>query len=192
MQRTEKTAGRRRRHWTDVLAFLWGLAEATVFFIVPDVLITHAALRGWTAGLRTALFAVAGALPGGLIMYLLGAHWPQEMRALLDLVPAVSSQMIDGVADQIARFGYLAVFLGPLWGAPYKLYAALAPQGVLSLPLFLLLSLPARLLRFVLLALLAAGIGQWLRQLFGRRAALIAWAAAWTVFYAAWFALMPN
>ena len=66
------------------IAAAWGLAEATLFFIVPDVLLT------WLAGFRPRLVwrAVAaclgGALLGGLLMYLAAADSPERMRALLD------------------------------------------------------------------------------------------------------------
>ena len=50
-------------------AFVWGAAEAFLFFIVPDVLIGYAALRrGARAGLIAAVLAALGASVGGAAM----------------------------------------------------------------------------------------------------------------------------
>ena len=48
-------------------AGLWGLAEATLFFIVPDVWLNLAGRRRLEAGLL-------GALIGGALIYFWGAH----------------------------------------------------------------------------------------------------------------------
>jgi membrane protein YqaA with SNARE-associated domain len=186
--RREKHAARK----LDLPAFLWGLAEATFFFIVPDVWITFRALHGIKRGLNAALFAAAGALPGGALMYWLGTVRPEAVRMWLDAVPAVSAAMIENVGEQLARLGLWGLFLGPLSGTPYKIYAALAPQAGFSLPVLLAVSLPARLLRFVLLAGVSAAAGRWLKQHFGFRAALWTWALLWSAFYVLWFSLMPG
>src|SRR3546814_4475619 len=47
------------------ISLLWGFAEATVFFVVPDVWISRRALSSWRAALRSCGFALAGALVGG-------------------------------------------------------------------------------------------------------------------------------
>ena len=59
-----------------------GIAEATVFFIVPDVWISFVALRrGWQAGALAAFFACIGALIGGAIMYLWGSNDTEQRTA---------------------------------------------------------------------------------------------------------------
>ena len=51
------------------IAALWGLAEATLFFVVPDVAISvFTLIRGIPAGLRAALAAAIAAAIGGLAM----------------------------------------------------------------------------------------------------------------------------
>src|SRR3546814_3695958 len=49
------------------VSLLWGFAEATVFFVVPDVWISRRALSSWRAALRGCGFALAGALGGGVL-----------------------------------------------------------------------------------------------------------------------------
>ena len=43
-----------------VASALWGFAEATVFFVVPDVILTMTAVR---CGLRTGLISALAPLP---------------------------------------------------------------------------------------------------------------------------------
>lgn len=104
-------------------AFVWGLAEATVFFIVPDVLLSFVALRSLRRAFTCCLLALAGALLGGVGMYWLGQQWPEAMTRLLDRIPAIAPPMLARVARELADSGALAIMLGPLSGTPYKAYA---------------------------------------------------------------------
>ena len=174
------------------VAALWGFAEATVFFLVPDVLLTWIALHDRRAALRSCLAALLGALLGGALMFAWGAREPAAARAFLDRVPAISPGMLARVEAEIADRGALALFTGPLRGTPYKIYAVAAGGRGEELWSFLAISVPARLLRFLLLTLLAAWVAA--RPLRGwslrRKRALHA--ALWGAFYSAYFALMPN
>ncbi|HKH69104.1 MAG TPA: hypothetical protein VKA75_17210, partial [Reyranella sp.] len=68
-------AGHRVGLW--LAGLLWGLAEATAFFVVPDVLLTFVAQRrGLIPALAVMLFVVAGAALGGLAMWWIGGVYP--------------------------------------------------------------------------------------------------------------------
>jgi hypothetical protein len=69
---------------SDGLAFAWGLAEATVFFVVPDVWISRLALSSWRAALRGCALALVGALVGGVLLYLAGGRHEAALLALYD------------------------------------------------------------------------------------------------------------
>lgn len=56
------------------IAFGWGFAEVTFFFVAPDVWIGLLALFNLRAGLRAVAWAVFGALLGGTILYTVGAQ----------------------------------------------------------------------------------------------------------------------
>ena len=56
--------------WT---AMAWGFAEATFFFIIPDVFLTYIALKNWRQATRACFWALGGALIGGAVMYAWGA-----------------------------------------------------------------------------------------------------------------------
>ena len=168
-------------------ALAWGLAEATLFFIVPDVLLSAVALRGRALALRLCLWTLTGALAGGTLMYLWGSHSIDAASQALIRVPAISQSMLENVAAALQQAGVLATFLGALTGTPYKIYAALAPEAGISLAAFMAISIPARLIRFVLIALAAAWIA---RRWFGNwshRQRLLLLLGIWTVFYIAYF-----
>ena len=172
-------------------AFFWGLAEATLFFIVPDVLLSAVALRDRAWALRLCLWTLGGALIGGLVMYQWGRHDVEQASQVLTRVPAIGDTMLIRVATDLERLGSLATFLGPLTGTPYKLYAALSPEAGISLAAFLLISIPARLIRFALIAVIISSItNKWLRHWsYRQRLSLIL--TLWAAFYLVYFLLMP-
>jgi hypothetical protein len=78
-----------------IAAALWGFAEATLFFLVPDVLLTGIAMRkGLRVALLASLAAAAAATAGGLIMYRWAAADAAGARQVIDLLPAVSPAQI--------------------------------------------------------------------------------------------------
>lgn len=172
-------------------AFLWGTFEATLFFIVPDVLITWLAARQLRRAMVAAVFATGGAILGGLLMLAWGRQDPAAALSALDLVPAVNGPMLEQVRADLDRHGLAAMFAGPLLGVPYKIYAVQAGHLHLAAGSFLLVSIPARLIRFVLLALAVATVRRfWLPHWPQAQFAAIL-LAAWTTFYLGFFTLMP-
>lgn len=193
-------AGERRREadrwlhgWrAQAVAALWGLAEATVFFVVPDVWISRLALSSWRAALRGCAFALAGALVGGVLVYLAGGRHEAALLALSDRLPAIGPGLIARVQVQLHDLGGLGLLVGGFSGAPYKLYAAQAMSAGLGLPVFIACSVVARGARFLAVALLARGVARWATQRFGDAAVRRVWWVAWIAFYALYWTLMPG
>lgn len=177
----------------NALALLWGFAEATLFFIVPDVWLSAIAVwRGRRAALLATAWTVAGAVIGGGLIHGWAARDQAAVIALIDRLPAISPAMIAGVGDALDRLGVGAMAIGALSGVPYKIYAAMAPAAGVSLLTFLAMSLPARAIRFLLVAVVA----DWLNRLLARRLAL-RWrftilSLIWAVFYGTYFLVMPG
>jgi hypothetical protein len=171
-------------------AFGWGLAEAMVFFIVPDVLLTAIGCRSIRAALKATGFAILGALLGGLIMYWFAAVSPETSRALLTHVPAIHPRLIEDVRSRLSERGLIAVLFGPAGGVPYKIYAVEWGVRHGNLPLLLLISIPARGIRFLFSILLTGGIcrliAPWTKRRVQTEMAILA--LFWVVFYAFYFA----
>lgn len=171
-------------------AFLWGLAEATLFFIVPDVLLSLLALKNRRHAWIASGYAVAGAMLGGALMYAWTARDAGQVYSLLVSIPAISPELIDRARAQLDEWGYPSLFAGAFSGVPYKLYASEAGAAVLPLAGLLAVTIPARALRFVLVVAVVNGISR--RWLSGwshaRRAALLL--AGWALFYGGYFSVM--
>lgn len=172
------------------LAFAWGLSEATFFFIVPDVLLTLLACRALRPALKATVASLVGALAGGVLMYVMGAREPGFARVFLDHIPAISPALITRVAGQVDEIGLMAVLLGPLKGIPYKIYAVEWGARGGSFLAFMLISIPARYVRFFLTALIARGIARLIEPLTHHRALIemIILVVIWITFYSFYFA----
>ncbi len=173
-----------------VLAFAWGLTEATFFFIVPDVLLTLVACRALRPALKATLASLAGALLGGALMYAFGVHEQHTARVFLDRVPAISPELIERVASQINEGGSLAVLLGPLKGIPYKIFAVEWGARGGSFIEFMLISIPARYVRFLLVVAATRLIARIIEPLTAHRSTIevTVLAVIWIGFYSFYFA----
>jgi membrane protein YqaA with SNARE-associated domain len=182
---------RRRRGW-HLVAFLWGAAEATVFFIVPDVLLSFLALRAPRLALAACTSAVAGAVLGGMSVHALAVRAPSTAQAMIDAVPWIGPTLVGTIRTGFAADGWWALFRGPFIGEPYKVFALLAPDLGFGRWAFAAMSVPARGLRFVLVVLAVALVARLLaRHLpwLHRPALLI---LVWIGVYAVYWSSLPE
>jgi membrane protein YqaA with SNARE-associated domain len=168
------------------------MSEAVVFFVIPDVLITRAALGSLRSGLLAAAIALAGALVGGTISYLWGAADLEGARHVLDALPAISVGMLDHARHALESDGMFAAFVGAFSGVPYKVFAVHAASAHIPLPVFVLASIPVRGIRFVLLAMIARAFARYAVPAWTPQRLQRAWALAWIVNYAIYWSVMPN
>ena len=147
--------------WSIIIAFVWGFAEATAFFIVPDVYLGFVALFNWRRGLSAMIAALIGAILGGSVMYVLAMNNPSGLNLFLTRVPLIDTTLVNDVADKMRTDGLITLLHGPLRGTPYKIYAAQAGEQSLPFLYFLLMTIPARLERFLPVVLVFGGIGKW-------------------------------
>jgi membrane protein YqaA with SNARE-associated domain len=178
---------------TDVVSPLWGVAEATLFFVVPDVWISHIAIRhGLRKGLASSVGALAGAMVGGVVMYCWGMRDGDGAMSIILRLPAIDRMMITEVDNEVQRRGAAALLLGPLRGRPYKLYAVAAGHRSEPLAQLLLWSVPGRLVRFALTAVGGAGARRMLRDRLDQRGRTMASWLAWTGIYAIMWTVGPG
>ena len=147
--------------WSIIIAFVWGFAEATAFFIVPDVYLGFVALFNWRRGLSAMIAALIGAILGGSVMYVLAMNNPSGLNLFLTRVPLIDTILVNDVADKMRTDGLITLLNGPLRGTPYKIYAAQAGEQSLPFLYFLLMTISARLERFLPVVLVFGGIGKW-------------------------------
>lgn len=172
------------------IAFLWGLAEASLFFIVPDVWLTIISRRKLDRAKYEAIgFAILGALVGGTAIYWLARLDPDRMLGLIAEVPGINRVMVDKVRVQVGTSGLPALLLGPLQGIPYKIYAAQWGITNGSLIWFWLISIPARGIRFVITSVLTRLI--WIfgqkKIKFWNQCDLALLLSFWVLFYLCYF-----
>jgi membrane protein YqaA with SNARE-associated domain len=186
----ERLSDHAKSKWSILIAFFWGFAEATAFFIVPDVYMGFVALFNWRRGVSTAFSALCGALLGGALMYLLAANNPMGMNAFLTHIPLIDMALVNDVASQTQAHGLAAVLTGPVRGTPYKIYAAQAGEQSLPLLYFLLMTIVARGARFFPVVLALGGLGTRFQNFFEKHTKLVVggYVLMWCIIYAVFIA----
>lgn len=169
-----------------MIAFVWGLAEATFFFIVPDVFISYRAIRSIKAALWACVYALCGALIGGLLMFGWAVHSPRALDFVRH-VPAINAGMVQEAHQDFAEHGAVAVLIAPIKGSPYKLYSVLSPTYGVPIAVFLGISIIARISRFVLVALAAAALSKFFSHWFSDRTLVYMHVVFWVIFYSLYF-----
>jgi membrane protein YqaA with SNARE-associated domain len=172
-----------------VLAFIWGFSEAVFFFFVPDVLLTAIAARSMAAAIKASVAALAGALIGGAVMVVIAHTSPETARTLLLHIPGIHANLLERVAGQIEERQLVAVLLGPLKGIPYKIFAVEWGSRHGAMIPFLLISIPARYVRFAAAAGTANLIARVVAGITKRRAERewVILGGVWVVFYGFYF-----
>ncbi len=174
---------------------IWGFAEATIFFFVPDVLLTRAALKlGWAKAVRLCALAALAATAGGAIMYLWGTNNAADAYQLLDKIPAISPPLIADVEARISQGWIPALFLGGLTGQPFKIFMVeLGAQNVPWLAV-LFIGFLARFSRFFLFVSAASLVKKGLSFIMEpsktlNLVLLSLWAVIWVSVYLIYFSI---
>jgi membrane protein YqaA with SNARE-associated domain len=171
------------------VGFVWGVLEGTFFFLVPDILITLVALFSIRQSWRQLLAVLAGSLLAGGGMFYFASVAPELARRMVLDVPFVSQAMFETTRNAWEHFGVWALCQGPLSGIPYKVYAVQAPAHSGIVP-FLLVSIPARLERFLVIWALFAALGLAVKRRIAANpgCAVAAHAVYWMSVYAVYWA----
>jgi len=174
----------------DLVSFLWGFAEATFFFIVPDVWLTVLAVKSGGKKLLSAVgFSVLGALVGGILIYWITGSFQSRIFSFFDHIPGIQMKLIEEAQQIMAKHGLIALPIGVFQGIPYKIFAAEWHLQGGSLAFFVLMSIVARGGRF----LFVVGITRWIcavceaRVQNWKEARMILLAGFWIIFYLFYF-----
>lgn len=173
------------------LAVIWGLFEATVFFIIPDVIVTFIGLSGYKRALWGAVWALVGAIIGGTMMYFFGVYQFDWIAGVVADVPAISEEMMESVRLSLESEGLIAMIFGPTKGIPYKIYAIYASSVEIGFAAFVMASIPARFIRFFLTGMMAAFLSQTVFSRLATGVKVTAWVVVWIIVYSIYFSIHP-
>jgi hypothetical protein len=185
-------AYRNPRLWAVLLAFAWGFAEATLFFVVADVVLSWIALR---RGLRTAaaaaMAAALGAMIGGQVLYAWSVRAPAQATQAVEAVPAVHAGAVARAETAMREGTWWAVALKASFsgGDPYKVYAAAAPRIGVSAAALAVVTPLIRLPRFLLIGLIFALLAPLIRRRLPERLILPVFVGGWSLFYLAFWTI---
>lgn len=171
----------------NALGFVWGFAESTLFFIVPDVLISYVALSSFKKALKVIFWVTAGALLGGIIMFIWGYYNEPNAIAVVKNVPLVSDAMVQTTEQQLSEHGAMAILLGPIKMTPFKIYAVFASHRDVSLIAFVIVAIIARISRFIIVALIASGLMKLFSKWVSYKQARIILVVVWVTIYVQYF-----
>lgn len=173
-----------------LIALLWGFAEATIFFIIPDVFLSYIAMteKNIKKVSKVLILTFIGALAGGIIIYLTAKHNPDIVKNILLAVPSVQPYMLEHVEATMNNHPFTGLISGPIFGVPYKLFAFEAPNHM-SLPIFIIVSIPARLSRFILVSILAYYLSHYLCKILKYKTKLTIWLIVWIFVYTIYFSI---
>ena len=173
------------------LGFLWGFSESIFFFLVPDILLSLTALFSFRNSIRLLMVTTLGAVLGGAFMFYAGKRDYPCAESFVLKVPFVSQKMFETTSADFKKDGILALCKGPASGIPYKVYSiqCSAYSGISS---FLLVSIPARLERFLLTWSLFGIVGFLARRIrmFSPKVAVLGHGAYWIVVYIGYWSLV--
>jgi hypothetical protein len=175
--------------WIALLFFAWGIAEATVQPIVPDVGLGFLALATPVAlGLPLAS-AIAGGVVGALVLAILRDRRPDIVNRILALQPGLGAAGMHEARQRLTKRGWAAFAqIGP--GLPLKAYvvAYLMEQPRAGLATVARLAAINRFTRIVPVVAAFAVVGAVARPLdLDAAPVALVYVIGWTAFYAAFW-----
>jgi len=138
--------------------FLWAVAEAVVWPLIPEFALAVLCVAAPRRSLRLGLTAAAGSVVGGVVMYLLaarGVHLPQLLT---------TARMHEFLADRMAAEGAHGLRHQAFNGIPFKVYGLAAGSAHVGLLAFLVNCMPGRLVRITTISLVLGGFGALARR----------------------------
>jgi len=174
------------------ISLILGFLEATIFFIVPDVFLSWVALYNFKRARIACIWALIGAIFGGTLMYVWGAIDSSSSQTFLNILPAISTDMIASVKNNLNTNGITAMLLGPISGIPYKIYAVQSGNLNINIIYFILVTIPARLIRFLIITTISHLFVKIILKTSKSYIKSLFHAVIWSAFYIFYFITMPK
>jgi membrane protein YqaA with SNARE-associated domain len=135
--------------------FVWAVAEATVWPILPDFLLVPMALGNRRRFYLPLAAAALGMAVGGTCLYLFSYWQPHRALALLAHLPTIRAAKITGARSYLAAHGVAGFLYQPWSGIPFKVWAIVGGTGSLNPFLVIPTFIAARTFRMAIFASLA-------------------------------------
>jgi membrane protein YqaA with SNARE-associated domain len=173
------------------ISTIWGFAEATLFFVVPDVWVGWIAMRRPRRVVAMWLAASAGGILGAAILHIaVRSGWDPDRR--FRSLPGVQAGDIEDVREAIAADPTRAFAMGAVTGVPVKIYVAEAARAGLPLSRTVALVALNRVPRIGVSGLVGVTIGALAPRVgLGRPVTAVLYIVGWFLFYA-WYWLMRR
>ena len=96
--------------------------------------------------------------------------------------------MLGHVQTTMSQNPLISLISGPIFGVPYKLFASVAPNYV-EYTTFIIFTIPARLLRFIIVTCLAYYLSHQLFSYLNEKLKTIIWLIIWILVYVIYFGI---
>jgi len=127
------------------LVFFWALAEALIWFVVPEFLLFLVVFMKIRHRANLLIYDILGTIAGTIIG--LALHMSRD--SMLQ-IPYVYEGMFTKVHDWFSNMGVWGLIYQPFSGVPYKVFLSEAPDFGFNILLFILLALALRIGRYTI------------------------------------------
>lgn len=131
---------------SNALIATWAAAEAIVWFVIPEFLLVLIMFMKVRRKIQLVRYDILGTVIGTTIA--LALHLPEKT---LLAVPYIYQGMITHVHQWFGEHGIWGIFFQPFSGVPYKVFNSLALDYGFFIPLFIILAVVARMIRYLII-----------------------------------------
>ena len=157
---TEKAKNSATKPLADKVLGFTSMIESIVFPIPVDPFLAGLTLAAPHKTLRFALICTIGSVLGGVIGWLLGYLIGPSIETLILNIPWFTQEKFDAVKEAYKENGILIIFIGAFTPLPYKAFTISSGLIAFNLPIFIIVSLISRGLRFFIVAYLSYKFGE--------------------------------
>ncbi len=130
---------------SNALIATWAVAEAIIWFVIPEFLLILIMFMKVRRKIQLVKYDILGTVVGTIIAFML--HLPEKVLLSLSYI---YQAMLTHVHQWFSEYGILGIFFQPFSGVPYKVFNALAPDYGFFIPLFIILTVIARMIRYLI------------------------------------------
>ena len=129
---------------SDALVFCWAAAEAIFWFIIPEFLLVLVMFMRLHRKFDLIKYDILGTVVGSLIAIYIRLPTSSFLQ-----LPYIRPRMLEQVTIWFQEHGILGLLNQPFSGVPYKVFTHVAPDFHFFVPLFIVVAVAARMVRYL-------------------------------------------